>query len=141
MKNLHFLLILFLVTSCSKENVRKTDLELMNLNGKVKLIKVFQYKAISKNGVIEKEKIDNSKGVAYVDNQFFFNKNGMIQEQREYLSDKLNHKYLFYYDKDLNITKKEYFNSLGELINESNFENVHNSNGVLIEEKEIMQGE
>lgn len=141
MKILNFLLILILVTSCSKENIRKTDLELMNLNGKVKFIKVFQYKAILRNGVIEKEKVDNSKDVAYVDNQVFFNKKGMIQEQREYISDKLNHKYLFHYDKDLNITKKEYFNSLGELINESDFENIYNSNGELIEEREIMKGE
>lgn len=113
----------------------------MNLKGNVKSIKLFQYKAISKNGVIEKEKIENLEGVAYINNQFFFNKKGMIEEQREYISDKLKNKYLYFYDKDLNVTKKEYYNSLGELISKSNFENIHNSNGELIEEKEIMNGE
>jgi len=138
MKILQYFLILILSTSCSKEYVRKTDLEVMNLNGKVKSIMISQYKASSIGGVIKKEKVDNSGNSVSIDNQFFFNKKGMKTEQREYLSDKINHRYLFQYDKNLNLIKKEYYNSKGELINESNFKNIHNSNGELIEESEFM---
>ncbi len=141
MKILQYILILILSTSCTKEYVRKTDLEILNLNGKVKSIMISQYRAKTIGGVIEKEKNENSGNTVFIDNQFFFNKKGMKSEQIEYLSDKINHRYLFYYDKDLNIIKKEYYNSKGELISESNFENIHNSNGELIEEREFMTGE
>lgn len=112
----------------------------MNLNGKVKSLKIFQYKAVKKNGIIEKEKIQNSEGVAYVDNQFLFNHQGMITEHKQYISDKLTHRFTYLYDNDLNISNKNYYNSKGELVNESTFENTQNSKGELIEEKEFMTG-
>ncbi|MBJ2176550.1 hypothetical protein JBL43_20040 [Aureibaculum sp. A20] len=140
MKIQYYSYLLILLLSCSNQPVRETDLKRMNLNGNVKSVKLTQFKAVLNNGVIEKEKFENSEGVIYADNKYFFNKNGMILEHKEYLSDTLNSRISIQYDKNLNILKKHYYNSTGELINESTFENTHNSNGELIEEKELMRG-
>ena len=113
----------------------------MLLKGKVKSFKMSQFKAVEKNGVIEKEKIDNSRGSVSVDNQFEFNRLGMITEQRRYISDKLSNKFIYEYDIDLNIIAKDYYDNSGNLMAESKFENIHHSEGELIEEKEYMTGE
>ena len=112
----------------------------MSLKGNVKSIKMFQFKAIEKKGKIEKGKIENPEGMVHVDNQYDFNKQGMITERRKYISGELSHRFTFTYDDDLNTLNKKYFNSSGNLVAESKYENIHNESGDLIEEKEFMTG-
>jgi len=140
MRNLYLILVSAILLNCSNETIRKTDLDEMHIKGKVKSVKIFQYKAVKKNGKIKKEKIDNSGSSVSVNNQFDFNKKGMVTEQRKYISDRFSKKFTYVYDDDLNILSKDYYDNSGNLLAESKFENVHNSNGELIEEKEFMTG-
>lgn len=112
----------------------------MSLKGNIKSLKIFQFDAIELNGVVQKTKPDNSKEVVYVNNQYTFNKQGMIIEHQEFISDELSQRFTYEYDNDLNILKKHYYNQKGDLINTSNYENIHDSSGNLIEEKEFMTG-
>jgi hypothetical protein len=140
MRNLFFILISIVLFNFSSQSVRKTDLDITNLKGNVKSWKTFQYKAIEKNGKIEKTKVDNSGHSVSVDNQLEFDKNGMITEQRKYISDNLVHKFIYTYDDQLNILNKDLYDSSGNLLAESKFENSHNLKGELIEEIEFITG-
>lgn len=112
----------------------------MNLRGNIKSIKIFQFDAVEKNRKIEKEKVDNSGNSVSVDTQLEFNETGMITEHRQYVSDELTNKFIYEYDDQLNILTKDYYDNSGNLLAESKFENLHNSKGELVEEKEFMSG-
>ena len=138
MKNLTLILISIFLINCSVKNNLKNDLITNNLKGKVKSIKVLQYKAVKTNGIIKKEKFKNTNGAVTVDNFVFFNKQGMITEVQQFISDKLRIKYLYIYDKKMNILKKESYDLKEKLIDVSNYKNTLNSKGEKIEEKEFM---
>lgn len=134
------ILSLVLFTNCSVKQSRYTDLQKMDLNGNVESIKFSQFQAVKKDGQIQKEPIQSSDYIAYVDNEYHFNKKGMINNHIQYISNRMTHKYVYEYDKNLCTISKKYYDSSGKLVNESHFKNVLNEDGELVEETEFMTG-
>lgn len=97
-------LIIFL--SCSVKHSKFTDLEKMNLNGKVESIRFSLFQAVEKNGRIQKQPIESSDETAHVDNEFHFNEKGMINRHIQYISNEMTHKYVYSYDRNLCTTSK-----------------------------------
>ncbi|GAA0872974.1 hypothetical protein GCM10009117_21210 [Gangjinia marincola] len=112
----------------------------MNINGDVESIKFNQFQAVKRNGQITKEPLPKLDYIAYVDNEYYFNKKGMIDNHIQYTSNRMTHKYVYEYDKNLCTISKKYYDYSGELVNESYFKNVLNEEGELVEEKEYMTG-
>jgi len=138
MRYLSLLLISLLLSNCAINKNRLTDLEKIGLTGKVKYLK-FNNQDISKNqksGNEPTQHQDEGEGV-FVDNEFLFNKNGMISEQRQYSSNELTQIYKFSYDKKNRLISKDYYNASMELVAKSKFENILNNKGKLIKQTEF----
>jgi len=140
LRQIFIILFSVLFANCSVKNSRYTDLQKMNLNGNVESIKFSQFQAVEKNGQIEKQPLPKLDYMAYVDNEYHFNKKGMIEDHIQYISNRMTHKYVYEYDKNLCTISKKYYNQSGELVNESYFKNVLNEEGEIVEEKEFMTG-
>jgi len=117
--------ISILLFSCSENKNTTTDLEKIGLTGQVKSLK-FEH---TKN-----EKEDENS--FYIDNEFYFNENGMISEQNQYSSEGLLHFHSFNYDEKNLLISKTYFNGSREFVSKSKIENVLNKKGKLIMQSE-----
>ena len=130
-----YLLPLFtlLFLSCAKNDIL-TDLKKIGLKGNVKKIRFYH---VPSNDDTEKGEIYDEEELT-IDNEYYFNENGMITKKIEYYSNKLNWKYLFKYDeKNLLIFKNQY-NSNGELVARSKYENIIDNNGKLNKQNEFI---
>ena len=125
MKYIKLILISILIFSCSANKNATTDLEKMGLTGQVKSIR-FEH--------AENEKEDENS--FYFDNEFYFNENGMISEQNQYSNNGLIHISSYNYNAENLLTSKNYYNSSGELLTKSKFENELNDKGKLIKQSE-----
>lgn len=96
------LAVLSLVVGYSQTT--KTDLQKENLKGKVKLIKEIAYRAIDKNGTVEKGKV-LKYGTIFTK----YNEEGNKIEESYYDPDgELDDKYTYEYDKEILIEKKRF---------------------------------
>jgi hypothetical protein len=134
------ILSLLVFSSCAFKPNRVNDLKKMNLNGDIESVKFTQFEAIVKDGKLQKQLIESSDEIAYLDNQYLFNEKGMIHTHIQYISNRMTRKHVYGYDIKLNIISKKYYDYSGKLVNESHFEHVINENGDLVEEKEIING-
>ncbi|OBQ46703.1 hypothetical protein JJL45_11880 [Tamlana sp. s12] len=125
MRYLQIFTISILLISCSFSKNVTTDLEKIGLTGKVKSLK-FEHERNS----TEKE------NTYFIDNEFYFNQNGMIYEQRQYSSEGLIHINSYNYDKKNLLISKTYFNGSREFVNKSKIENAINKKGKLIKQSE-----
>lgn len=134
------ILSLLVFSSCAVKPNRVNDLKKMNLNGDIESVKITQFEAIVKDGKVQKQLIESSDEIAYLDNEYHFNEKGMIHTYIQYISNRMIRKYVYGYDRKLNIISKKYYDHSGKLVGESHFEHVINENGDLVKEKEIMNG-
>jgi hypothetical protein len=111
-----------------------TDLEKIGLKGQVKRLK---FESISNGKKGELTQADYEGEGTIIDNEFFFNKNGMISEQRQYSSSELSLIFVFEYDEINRLISKKYYNSSNELVMKSKFKNIINSKGKLIRQLEF----
>ena len=128
MKNLILLSITILFFSCSNDKSFSTDLEKIGLTGKVNRIKFYH------EGNNKEKEDENSYSI---DNELYFNKNGMISEQRQYSSEGLINIYSFRYDDKSLLISKNHYNGSKEFLTKSKFENVLNSKGKLMKQSEF----
>ena len=128
------LLLCFLLFNCSTTKRTLTDLEKIGLKGRVKHLK-FESSLNRKKGALFQT--DNEGEGITIDNEFFFNENGMISEQRQYSSSELTQIFIFEYDKINRLISKNYYNSSNELVMKSKFKNTLNSKGKLIRQSEF----
>jgi hypothetical protein len=125
MRYLQIFTILILLISCSSNKNITTDLQKIGLTGKVKSLK-FEH---------EKDSTEN-ENTHFIDNEFYFNQNGMISEQRQYSSEGLIHIHSYNYDEKCLLISKTCFNGSREFVNKSKIENVLNKNGRLLKQSE-----
>ncbi|KAA2218384.1 MULTISPECIES: hypothetical protein [Maribacter] len=130
MRNLIPILILFFSSSCATKKNYLTDLEKIGLLGNVKYLK-FIHQSNQEN-----EFDDSDEEVAIIDNEYFFNKSGMIAEQREYSSNELSQTILFSYDKNNLLISKGYYDGEKKLTMRSIFENKLNNERKLYRQTE-----
>ena len=127
MRYLQIFTISILLINCSSNKNVTTDLEKIGLTGKVKSLK-FEHERNS----TEKE----NENTYFIDNELYFNQNGMIYEQRQYSSEGLIHIHSYNYDEKNLLISKTYFNGSREFVNKSKIENALNKKGKLIKQSE-----
>jgi len=135
MRNLISIFILLFFSSCATKKNTLTDLEKIGLLGNVKYLKFIH---LSNQ---EKKSDDSDEEVAFIDNEYFFNKSGMITEQRQYISNELRQTFVFSYDKSNLLISKEYYDDAKKLVMRSIFENKLNNKGKLYRQTEYMAWE
>lgn len=127
MKNLQIFIISILLFSCSSDKNATNDLERIGLKGTIKSLR-FEH---------ERNKAETENENAYfIENEFYFNQNGFISEQRQYSSEGLIHIYAFNYDKNNLLISKTYFDDSKKFMNKSKIENELNQKGKLIKQSE-----
>ncbi|MEP0212485.1 MAG: hypothetical protein ABJD66_04690 [Cellulophaga sp.] len=131
MRNLILIITLIFLSSCAAKKNYLTDLNKIGLLGNVKYLKF-----INQNNE-EREPADSNEEPGYIDNEYFFNKNGMITEQRQYISNELSQIFVFSYDNKNFLISKEYYNSEREIVTKSMFENKLNNKGKLYRQMEF----
>ena len=131
MRNLIPIIVLIFLSSCAAKKKSLTDLGKIGLLGNVKYLKF-----IHQNND-EKKSNDSDEKIGYIDNEYYFNKNGMITEQRQYSSNELSQIFVFSYDKKNFLISKDYYNSIKEIVNKSIFENKFNNKGKLYRQLEF----
>ena len=72
-----------------------------------------------------------------INNEFFFNRDGMISEQRQYSPSEISQVFVFSYDNSNRLISKDYFNSSNELVMKSKFENILNNKGKITRQLEF----
>lgn len=88
---------------------------------------------------MERNHEENESEETYsLDNEYFFNQNGFISEQRQYSSEDLVRVYTYIYDDKNLLTSKICFNQAGELMTKSKYENELNKKGKLIKQSEFI---
>ena len=131
MRNLIPIIVLTFLSSCAAKKNSLTDLSKIGLAGNVKYLKF-----INQNNK-EKEADDTDEEIEFIDNEYFFNKDGMITEQRRYSSNELSQIFIFSYDKKNFLISKDYYNSKREIVTKSIFENKLNNKGKLYRQMEF----
>lgn len=127
MRNITIFLICITFISCSVNKNTSTDLEKFGLLGKVKRHK------FERRSYVEQE----SEETYFLENEYFFNQNGLISEQRQYSSEELVKIYSYKYnDNNILISKICRANS-GKFLSKSKYENVFNKKGKLIKQSEF----
>ena len=121
MRNLIPIIVLIFLSSCAARKNSLTDLSKIGLLGNVKYLKF-----INQNNE-EKEADDSDEEIGFIDNEYFFNKNGMITEQRQYSSNELSQIFVFSYDKKNFLISKDYYNLKTNSITRENFTDKWNS--------------
>ena len=111
-----------------------TDLDKIGLKGQVKYLK-FESQLTEESEELTRTQ-NEGEGIR-IDNEFFFNRNGMISEQRQYSLSELSQIFVFEYDKSNRLISKDYFNSSNELVMKSKFENALNSKGKITRQLEF----
>ena len=111
-----------------------TDLDKIGLKGQVKYLK-FESQLTEEGGELASTQ-NEGKGIG-IDNEFFFNEDGMISEQRQYSKSELSQIFVFEYDNHNRLISKNYFNSSREPVMKSKFENTLNSKGKIIKQLEF----
>ncbi|RKR12482.1 hypothetical protein CLV91_2613 [Maribacter vaceletii] len=128
------LLICSILLNCSTQKRILTDLDKIGLKGQVKYLK-FESHLTEKDGELTSNQ-NEGKGII-IDNEFFFNENGMISEQRQYSKSELSQIFVFEYDNHNLLILKNYFNPSHVLVMKSKFENTFNSKGKIIKQFEF----
>jgi hypothetical protein len=112
----------------------------MGLKGKVKLIRFYNLnksdhdRSAEPNQEISNDlesEIINDEEELTSDNEFLFDKNGMICEKRKYLSNKLTWIYILHYDDKSLLKYKDQYNASKQFITRSKFKNIVDNNGNL----------
>lgn len=121
----------YFLSSCAAKKNFLTDLSKIGLLGNVKYLKF-----INQNNE-KREPDDSDEELGFIDNEYFFNKNGMIKEQRQYNSNELSQIFVFSYDKKNFLISKDYYNSEREIVTKSIFENKLNNKRKLYRQMEF----
>lgn len=111
-----------------------TDLNKIGLKGQVNYLKFQSH--FTEEGKELADPQNEGEGIS-IDNEFFFNRDGMISEQRQYYKSELSQIFVFEYDNYNRLISKNYFNSSHELVMKSKFENILNSKGKIIKQLEF----
>ena len=132
MKKLILLLFIPIVFAFSSDAVKrledknKNDLDDLNLNGKVKLLKETSYSVVEKFGEPIKDEFESQT-------EYIFNEEGFYKEYNFFYGDgESNHKRKHKYDDDGNLIEKSEYDTKGELRGKSKFK--YDDDGNLIEE-------
>ncbi len=119
-------LALLTIASCSvsqNKERKKTDLDEMDLKGKVKSVKESEYKAVNKFGEIEKGEVQREP-------VYLFNTEGNITELAEYNSDgSLDKKWIYKYDDKGNKVERAWYESDGSLNQKYTYEYEYDKQG------------
>lgn len=129
MKKIILIFTTILFVQCANQQ-QKNDLQKYNLNGKVKSCTQWRYKAVEKNGKIEKGDKIYAKRVNY---QTLFNERGNELERVIYLSDKKEYKYIMKYDESECLIEIDVYSS-EKLVGKVIFEYDENKNNIEMKE-------
>jgi len=111
-----------------------TDLDKIGLKGQVKYLKFESHLTEEDEELASSQ--NEEEGIR-IDNEFFFNEDGMISEQRQYSKSELSQIFVFEYDNHNRLISKGYFNSSHQLVMKSKFENILNNKGKIIKQLEF----
>ena len=123
MKRLLVLLLIPLVFACDSDD-KKNDLDQLNLNGKVKLLKETSYSVVEKFGEPIKDEFESQT-------EYFFNEEGFYKEYNFFYGNgELNQKRKYKYDDDGNRIEESEYDTKGELVGKWKYKYDDNGNRI-----------